>query len=215
MHAFRKSLLRYRMGPVMTSTPLLPSTSHKMHMLAWWSRTTWMRKQTGWHLHWRSSPQSIRRSMRALSPRFVVINLGNLTSTLLNKVMMECLMWLCEQHNLVLLTDEVYQSNLHMHDTPVHIVQKSHLRLGSSVLHPSLLLTFSVEYLSYCPWPVCIQKALLGLIKREFPLSLSHMSVPILVGRWLPASYPFSCVCISSQMQVSSWVPGVHSGVNA
>jgi len=56
-------------------------------------------------------------SIRALSLRFMVINLGNLMSVLLDEAMMECLMQLCKQHNLILLADEVYQLNLHMHNT--------------------------------------------------------------------------------------------------
>jgi alanine transaminase len=43
----------------------------------------------------------------------VIINPGNPTGAVLDEATMERVIRLCEQHNLVLLADEVYQSNLH------------------------------------------------------------------------------------------------------
>ncbi|KAI0080468.1 transaminase, partial [Panus rudis PR-1116 ss-1] len=51
----------------------------------------------------------------------VIINPGNPTGALLDRHTMEAIVRLCEEHSLVLLADEVYQSNLHSPDThPFH-----------------------------------------------------------------------------------------------
>ncbi|KAH9968077.1 transaminase [Russula dissimulans] len=64
----------------------------------------------------------------------VIINPGNPTGALLDEPTMTQLVRLCEQHNLVLLADEVYQSNLHARSThPFTSFKKVVRALGSPV----------------------------------------------------------------------------------
>ncbi|OCH85817.1 transaminase [Obba rivulosa] len=64
----------------------------------------------------------------------VIINPGNPTGALLDVPTMESVVRLCEQHSLVLLADEVYQSNLHKPDThPFHSFKQVVRRLGSPI----------------------------------------------------------------------------------
>ncbi|KAI0267392.1 transaminase [Gloeopeniophorella convolvens] len=64
----------------------------------------------------------------------VIINPGNPTGALLDETTMEHVVRLCEQHNLVLLADEVYQSNLHSPGThPFTSFKKVVRALGSSI----------------------------------------------------------------------------------
>ena len=57
-------------------------------------------------------PQHAEITPKAL----VIINPGNPTGALLDEATQEKLVHLCEKHNLVLLADEVYQTNLHRPD---------------------------------------------------------------------------------------------------
>lgn len=64
----------------------------------------------------------------------VIINPGNPTGALLDWHTMEAIVKLCEEHGLVLLADEVYQSNLHSPDThPFHSFKQVVRRLHSKV----------------------------------------------------------------------------------
>ncbi|KAK7683595.1 hypothetical protein QCA50_013433 [Cerrena zonata] len=64
----------------------------------------------------------------------VIINPGNPTGALLDWRTMENIVKLCEEHGLVLLADEVYQSNLHSPDThPFHSFKQVVRRLHSKV----------------------------------------------------------------------------------
>lgn len=89
---------------------------------------------------WATSAPEIESAIRkavddGVEPKaLVVINPGNPTGALLDEATMERLVRLCEQHNLVLLADEVYQSNLHARDThPFTSFKKVVRALGSSV----------------------------------------------------------------------------------
>jgi len=89
---------------------------------------------------WATSAPEIESAIRKavderVEPKaLVVINPGNPTGALLDEATMERLVRLCEQHNLVLLADEVYQSNLHARDThPFTSFKKVIRALGSSV----------------------------------------------------------------------------------
>lgn len=68
---------------------------------------------------WSTSPTEVRAALaeakkKGVTPKaLVVINPGNPTGALLEEKTQEGLVKLCEEHNLVLLADEVYQSNLH------------------------------------------------------------------------------------------------------
>ncbi|KAJ7205373.1 alanine aminotransferase [Mycena rebaudengoi] len=70
-------------------------------------------------LDWATSPDSISAAIAKAKAdgielkALVVINPGNPTGALLSAATMEALVKLCEEHSLVLLADEVYQSNLH------------------------------------------------------------------------------------------------------
>ncbi|PCH37590.1 PLP-dependent transferase [Wolfiporia cocos MD-104 SS10] len=70
-----------------------------------------------------------------VTPRaLVVINPGNPTGALLDRQTMEELVWLCEEHSLVLLADEVYQENLHRRDEhPFHSFKQVVRQLGSQI----------------------------------------------------------------------------------
>jgi len=64
----------------------------------------------------------------------VIINPGNPTGALLNEKIQESLVKLCEQHSLVLLADEVYQTNLHRPSThPFTSFKKIVSKLSSPV----------------------------------------------------------------------------------
>lgn len=55
-----------------------------------------------------------RAAREGVEPKaLVIINPGNPTGALLDEATMQSVVRLCEQHNLVLLADEVYQANLH------------------------------------------------------------------------------------------------------
>ncbi|KAJ6469156.1 alanine aminotransferase [Mycena vitilis] len=68
---------------------------------------------------WSTSAQSIHDALaeataEGIQPKaLVIINPGNPTGALLDEPTMRELVRLCEKHHLVLLADEVYQSNLH------------------------------------------------------------------------------------------------------
>ncbi|KAH7882918.1 pyridoxal phosphate-dependent transferase [Phlebopus sp. FC_14] len=68
---------------------------------------------------WSTSPDEIKAAIEKVTqggvePKaLVIINPGNPTGALLNKETQEEIVKLCEKHSLVLLADEVYQSNLH------------------------------------------------------------------------------------------------------
>ena len=68
---------------------------------------------------WSTSPAEVRAALaeakkKGVIPKaLVIINPGNPTGALLDEKTQEELVKLCEEHNLVLLADEVYQSNLH------------------------------------------------------------------------------------------------------
>ena len=68
---------------------------------------------------WSTSPAEVEAALaeakrKGVTPKaLVVINPGNPTGALLDEETQEGLVKLCEEHNLVILADEVYQSNLH------------------------------------------------------------------------------------------------------
>ncbi|KAJ6597547.1 pyridoxal phosphate-dependent transferase [Mycena vulgaris] len=68
---------------------------------------------------WSTSIESINAGLEAahsegaVPKALVIINPGNPTGALLSAETMAALVRLCEEHSLVLLADEVYQSNLH------------------------------------------------------------------------------------------------------
>lgn len=68
---------------------------------------------------WSTSPAGVRAALARAKEKGVipkalaVLNPGNPTGGLLREETQEELVKLCEEHNLVLLADEVYQSNLH------------------------------------------------------------------------------------------------------
>ncbi|KIO11279.1 hypothetical protein M404DRAFT_994955 [Pisolithus tinctorius Marx 270] len=72
---------------------------------------------------WSTSVDEIRAAINkavqdGIEPRaLVIINPGNPTGALLNKETQAEVVKLCEEHSLVLLADEVYQSNLHRQAT--------------------------------------------------------------------------------------------------
>ncbi|KAI0797294.1 transaminase [Irpex lacteus] len=72
---------------------------------------------------------------KGVKPRaLVVINPGNPTGSLLDETTMENVVRLCEQHSLVLLADEVYQTNLHSpHTHPFHSFKYIVRKINSTV----------------------------------------------------------------------------------
>ncbi|OSX58148.1 hypothetical protein POSPLADRAFT_1185013 [Postia placenta MAD-698-R-SB12] len=91
---------------------------------------------------WSTSLEEIRAALTkaeadgtGVLPRaLVVINPGNPTGALLDEKTMEELVWLCEEHSLVLLADEVYQDNLHRRAAhPFHSFKQTVRRLRSPV----------------------------------------------------------------------------------
>ncbi|KAI0089589.1 transaminase [Irpex rosettiformis] len=72
---------------------------------------------------------------KGVKPRaLVVINPGNPTGALLDLTTMENVVRFCEQHSLVLLADEVYQTNLHSPQThPFHSFKSVVRKINSPV----------------------------------------------------------------------------------
>lgn len=72
---------------------------------------------------------------KGVKPRaLVIINPGNPTGSLLDLPTMESIVRLCEQHSLVLLADEVYQTNLHSPSThPFYSFKYAVRKLNSPV----------------------------------------------------------------------------------
>ncbi|CAL1709493.1 unnamed protein product [Somion occarium] len=89
---------------------------------------------------WSTSLHEIRAAIEKAEkdgahPRaLVIINPGNPTGALLDWATMESIVHLCEEHSIVILADEVYQSNLHSPDThPFHSFKQVVRRLNSPV----------------------------------------------------------------------------------
>jgi len=89
---------------------------------------------------WATSPPDIEAAIEkavkdGITPKaLVVINPGNPTGALLDEATMQKVVRLCERHNLVLLADEVYQTNLHSPTThPFASFKKVVRALGSSL----------------------------------------------------------------------------------
>lgn len=89
---------------------------------------------------WSTSLDEIKRALdkavgEGIEPRaIVIINPGNPTGALLNKDTQIDIVKLCEERSLVLLADEVYQSNLHRPATHTFTSFKKVVRdLGSSI----------------------------------------------------------------------------------
>ncbi|KAF9224746.1 transaminase [Gyrodon lividus] len=61
--------------------------------------------------------ENTRQEGETLPRALVIINPGNPTGALLDRQTQDAIVELCEDYNLVLLADEVYQSNLHHPDT--------------------------------------------------------------------------------------------------
>jgi alanine transaminase len=89
---------------------------------------------------WATSAPDIEAAIQkavqeGITPKaLVVINPGNPTGALLDEATMQSVVRLCEQHGLVLLADEVYQTNLHSRAThPFTSFKKVVRALGSTL----------------------------------------------------------------------------------
>lgn len=95
---------------------------------------------------WKTSLEEIRAALKVaeskgeVTPRaLVIINPGNPTGSLLDIDTMKEVVQLCEEHSLVLLADEVYQTNLHSPSThPFHSFKKVVREMNS----PAALISF-------------------------------------------------------------------------
>ncbi|KAI0299399.1 transaminase [Multifurca ochricompacta] len=93
-------------------------------------------EEAGWATSAPDIEASIQKAVKeGIEPKaLVVINPGNPTGSLLDEPTMQNVVRLCEQYNLVLLADEVYQSNLHSPQThPFTSFKKVIRALGSPV----------------------------------------------------------------------------------
>ena len=72
-------------------------------------------EEAGWATSAPEIEAAIQKAVaEGIEPKaLVIINPGNPTGAVLDEATMQKVVRLCEQHNLVLLADEVYQSNLH------------------------------------------------------------------------------------------------------
>ena len=89
---------------------------------------------------WSTSPAEVEAALaeakkNGVTPKaLVVINPGNPTGALLDEETQQGLVKLCEEHNLVILADEVYQSNLHRpHEAPFTSFKKVVRKMNSPV----------------------------------------------------------------------------------
>ena len=90
--------------------------------------------------NWSTSPAEVKAALaeakkKGVTPKaLVIINPGNPTGALLDEKTQEELVQLCEEHNLVLLADEVYQCNLHRaKEAPFTSFKKIVRRMNSPV----------------------------------------------------------------------------------
>ena len=89
---------------------------------------------------WSTSPAEVKAALAEAKKKgvtakaLVIINPGNPTGALLDEKTQEELVKLCEEYNLVLLADEVYQSNLHRgKEAPFTSFKKVVRRMNSPV----------------------------------------------------------------------------------
>ena len=90
---------------------------------------------------WKTSLEEIKAALKSaeskgdVTPRaLVIINPGNPTGALLDLDTMKEIVKLCEEHSLVLMADEVYQTNLHSPSThPFHSFKKVVRQVNSPV----------------------------------------------------------------------------------
>jgi alanine transaminase len=70
---------------------------------------------SGWSTSLQGIEEAIEKAKKdRITPKaLVIINPGNPTGALLNEKSQEALVKICEKHSLVLMADEVYQTNLH------------------------------------------------------------------------------------------------------
>jgi len=95
-----------------------------------------LNEEAGWATSTPDIESAIRQALADdIEPKaLVIINPGNPTGALLDEATMTQVVRLCEQHNLVLLADEVYQSNLHARAThPFTSFKKVVRALGSPI----------------------------------------------------------------------------------
>lgn len=89
---------------------------------------------------WSTSPSEVRAALAQAKEKgvtakaLVIINPGNPTGSLLDDKTQEELVKICEEHDLVLLADEVYQSNLHRkEEAPFTSFKKIVRRMNSPI----------------------------------------------------------------------------------
>lgn len=87
----------------------------------------------------RSHLEKVLQEGKIQPKALVIINPGNPTGALMDRKTQEEIVDLCEQYNLVLLADEVYQTNLHRAEThPFTSFKKVVVESGKNVsLYPS------------------------------------------------------------------------------
>jgi len=95
----------------------------------------YLSEETNWSLSLPDLEESLRKARsEGTNPRaLVVINPGNPTGGCLPDEVMEDVIHFCEKENLLLIADEVYQTNIYTENRPFHSFKKLVCKLDSPV----------------------------------------------------------------------------------
>jgi len=95
----------------------------------------YLSEETGWSLHVPDLRQALSKARsEGIRPRaLVVINPGNPTGGCLTEDVITDVIRLCEEENLVLIGDEVYQTNVYLDNRPFHSFKKLVCKLDSPI----------------------------------------------------------------------------------
>lgn len=95
----------------------------------------YLNEETNWSLHLRDLSEALQKARsEGTNPRaLVVINPGNPTGGCLPEHLMEDVVRLCEQENLLLIADEVYQTNIYLDSRPFNSFKKLVCKLNSPI----------------------------------------------------------------------------------
>eukprot|EP00624_Nannochloropsis_granulata_P005756 evm.model.NODE_4096_length_4686_cov_43.297482.2 len=131
-----QSLLRSRMGGyndgVLVPIPQYPLYSALTTLLNGELVPYYLREDDGWTLEAADLRAALHKARgRGIVVRgLVVINPGNPTGQLLTRENMEAIIRLCAEENLVLMADEVYQTNVYVDDREFMSFRKVAVEMG-------------------------------------------------------------------------------------
>lgn len=129
------ALIRNDKDAILTPVPQYPLYSASIALFGGAIAPYYLDFDNSWGISVEELRKSVKNSREAgLNMRaLVVINPGNPTGACLDRATMDEVVKFCEEEELVLLADEVYQDNVYVADRPFHSFKKVVSELGSSV----------------------------------------------------------------------------------